>query len=620
MTPESESPSRVPAPLWEIGTYLSSEQAQRLLGDIAAVSAAVGGRFFDALVEYIGRRLGVDYVFVGALEPDRRHVRTRRIWFHDRMLDNLTYPIAGTPCETVLQHGFQAYPAGVQDCFPDDRYLMEQGVESYLGVPLTSTGGKVLGLISIMHRGSFNDVKIGETLLRIFAPRVAAEIERQHTQAALHESERMLAGVMSNLPGMVYRCRHDKDWTLEFVSDGSLALTGYHPDDLIDNRCISFLQMIHPDDLDNVAREIDAALKERRRFRLVYRLRTAQGEWRWVWEQGQGVFGPTGELVALEGLITDITEQWHTEQALRDSEARFRAIAENLVDGVITLDESGVIHSFNPAAERIFDYPVDEAVGKNLKQLMPESHRNRGDEYLRHNHEGHPAGIVGVGPRELSGLRRDGTVFPMELSVGPMDISGRRMYVGIVRDITERVRTRERLHRLAHYDALTNLPNRTLFTDRLDQVLRRADRERRNVALLFLDLDGFKAINDTLGHDAGDRVLQAVAERLKTCVRDSDSVARLAGDEFAVLLENVALADDARRISEKILGVLSGAIHVDSSAVRVTCSIGIGLYPDDIMPASGDEAPTLLLHHADIAMYCAKQRGPNRYEFYASRA
>ncbi len=615
-----ESLPRATVPLREIGTYLNSEQAQRLLGEIATVSATVGGKFFDVLVEYVGRRLGVDYVFVGALEPSRSHVRTRRFWFRDRMMDNLTYPIAGTPCEKVLQYGFRAYPAGVQDCFPDDRYLVEQGVESYLGVPLTSTGGKVLGLMSIMHRGPFNDVKVGETVLRIFAPRVAAEIERQHTQAALHESERMLASVMSNLPGMVYRCRHDKDWTLEFVSDGCLALTGYHPDELIDNRCISFPQMIHPDDLDNVSREIDAALKERRRFQLVYRLRTARGEWRWAWEQGQGVFGPTGELVALEGLITDITEQWHTEQALRDSEARFRAIAENLVDGVITIDESGVIHSFNPAAERIFGYPVGEAVGKNLRSLMPEPYRSRHDAYLRHNREGLPAGIVGVGPRELSGRRRDGTVFPMEVAVGPMDISGRRMYVGIVRDITERVRTRERLHRLAHYDALTNLPNRTLFTDRLEQVLRRADRERRNVALLFLDLDGFKAINDTFGHDAGDRVLQAVAERLKTCVRDSDSVARLAGDEFAVLLENITQADGARRISEKILDVLSGAISVDSRDVRVTCSIGIGLYPDDVTPASGDEAATLLLHHADIAMYCAKQRGPNRYEFYAVRA
>lgn len=483
------------APLQLIGAFLTSEQAQRLLGEIASVSAAIGMKFFDALAEYVSRRLGVDYVFIGELEPGGRHVRTLRFRFCGRVVDNLTYPVAGTPCETVLREGLRAYPAGVQRSFPDDCYLVEQAIEGYLGVPLTSAGGKVLGLMSIMHRAPLTDVQVGETVLRIFAPRAAAEIERRHIAAALDESERMLAGVMSNLPGMVYRCRHDEDWTLEFASDGCLALTGYSPEDLVDNRRISFQQMIHPDDLDNVARLIDAALKARRPFQLVYRLQTAQGAWRWAWEQGQGVFAPSGEFVAIDGIIMDITE---------------------------------------------------------------------------------------------------------------------------------RVRIQERLHYLAHHDPLTELPNRTLFADRLEQALRRARRGRHGAALLFLDLDGFKEINDTLGHEVGDRVLQAVARRLKSCVRDSDSVARLAGDEFAVLLENMAQADDARRVSEKILGALTDPIPVGECQLRVTCSIGISLYPDDLAPVADSEsgpAPDhgadVLLRNADLAMYRAKQRGPNGYAFYA---
>jgi len=487
--------SHAPAPLQEIGTYLTSEQAQRLLGEIATVSAAVGAKFFDAMVEYVSRCLGVDYVFIGKLEPDGRHVSTLRFWCRDRMMDNLTYPIAGTPCETVVRDGFQCYPDGVQRRFPEDTYLVEHGIESYLGISLAAAGGKAIGLMSIMHRGVLTDAKIGETVLRVFAPRAMAEIERRHIEAALHESERMLAGVLSNLPGMVYRCRHDQDWTLEFASDGCLALTGYPPEDLVGNRRISFQQMIHPDDLDNVVRDMDAALQERRPFQLVYRLRTAQGEWRWAWEQGQGVFAPDGGHVAIEGIIMDITE---------------------------------------------------------------------------------------------------------------------------------RVRIQERLHYLAHHDPLTELPNRTLFADRLQQALRHARRERRGAALLFLDLDGFKEINDTLGHETGDRVLQAVGRRIRTCVRDSDSVARLAGDEFAVLLENVAQAEDARRVSEKILGALADPIPVEGRQLRVTCSIGISLYPDDLAPATDSEpspAPDhgadVLLRNADLAMYRAKQRGPNRYAFYA---
>lgn len=731
-----------------LSSSLDSAQTGRLLGEIATVSAAVGEEFFDGLVEYISRCLGADDVFVGRLELDGGRVRTLRFWSRDRIADNLTYAIAGTPCEVVVRRGFQAYPISVQRHFPDDLYLIEQGIESYLGIPLSATDGRVLGLMSILNRSTLADVSLAETVLRVFAPRAAAELERQSTEAALRESERMLAGVMSNLPGMVYRCRHDADWTLEFASDGCLALTGYSPEDLIGNRRVSFPQMIHPDDIDTVAREIEVAVEQRRAYQLVYRLRPASGEWRWVWEQGRGVFAPSGELVALEGLITDITEQRHTEMALRDSEARFRAIAENITDGVITIDAFGIVRSFNPAAERIFGQPAEDIVGKNIHLLMPEPYRFEHDRFLRRYREGHGAGIVGVGPRELLGMRRDGTVFPLDVAVGQMDISGQRMFVGIVRDITarqqaqeemrklssaveqtgdsvmitscdgaieyvnrafemitgydksevlgrnprllssgrqepefyrrfwetilagetfrevfvnrrkdgelyydektvtplknargevthfiatgkditERVLNQERLYHLAHHDMLTGLPNRNLFTDRLEQALRRAARERCRLALLFLDLDGFKRVNDTLGHEAGDIVLQAVASRLRACVRDSDSVARFSGDEFAILLENVTQADDTCRVAEEILRALSHDIRLEGRELRVTCSIGIGLYAGDGQPATPPRAmpvvgttqlsreASLLLRDADAAMYRAKERGRNRYE------
>ena len=200
------------------------------------------------------------------------------------------------------------------------------------------------------------------------------------------------------------------------------------------------------------------------------------------------------------------------------------------MDGIITISEAGDIEGFNPAAEEIFGYSHQEVMGKNVKMLMPEPDRSVHQGYIDGYLQTGQAQILGVRGREVTAVRKNGEKFPMELSVSEMVLGGHRYFIGIARDITERKQAETKIAHLAHYDYLTDLPNRALLLDVLNHSVVLAKRNRNKTAVLFLDLDGFKRINDTLGHDAGDLLLKGVSARLKKSIRNSDTVARVGGD------------------------------------------------------------------------------------------
>jgi len=191
-----------------------------------------------------------------------------------------------------------------------------------------------------------------------------------------------------------------------------------------------------------------------------------------------------------------------------------------------------------------------------------------------------------------------------------MQVAGQRLFIGIVRDITDRKRVHDRIEQLAHHDFLTKLPNRVLFKDRLERAIALADRNRGRIAVLFLDLDGFKAINDELGHEAGDHLLCEIARRITTVIRHSDTVARVGGDEFTVILNEIGSAEDVSAVAGKILGVVSLPFSVEGTERRIGVSIGIAIFPDHA------RAHDALLRAADASMYAAKQAGKNTFRFH----
>jgi diguanylate cyclase (GGDEF)-like protein/PAS domain S-box-containing protein len=678
--------------------------------------------------------------------------------------------------------------------------------------------------------------------------------ERLKTARDLEEQRRVHTTLLSNLAGMVYRCRNDPDWTVEFASDGALALTGHSPGDFV-ARKVAYGDLIHPDDREKVWNDVQAAVVEHRPFELRYRICTADGREKRVWEQGQGVFAPDGELLALEGYIADVTAQHQAEEQANT----LASAVEQTADSVVITDREGLIEYVNPAFEKITGFTRVEAVGRKPNLVKSGEHdtafyrrlwdtirsgapfrevfvnrrkngtlyyeektitplkNERGEithfvstgkdisarmrseqetrrmqhfldsvvenlpnmlfvkdakdlKFVRFNkaaeellgyartemlgksdhdffpkeeadffttmdrevlktgdlmdiprepvhtvqrgtrllhtkkipifdEHGQPLYLLGIseditervqaedtaqrlgrildnstneiyvfgadsmrflqanqgaqknlgysldelramtpldikpdfsregfeqliaplksGEQEAISFvtnhrRKDGSLYPVEIGLQLSRNETPPVFVAIVQDITERKHAEERLSYLAYYDTLTGLPNRQLLRDRLRQTMFEADRSSRVAAVMLLDLDRFKFINDTLGHEAGDTLLKGVAERLTACVRHGDTVARLGGDEFTVVLANVAQVDDVAFVTKKILESFAQPFTIAGRELFVSPSIGITLYPHD------DRDIDNLLKNADAAMYHAKESGRNTFQFFTA--
>lgn len=296
------------------------------------------------------------------------------------------------------------------------------------------------------------------------------------------------------------------------------------------------------------------------------------------------------------------------EEELRKSEKRFRTIFENANDGILMADiETKKFYTGNKRICQMLGYTLEEIKNISIIDLHP-----KGDlHYVLEHFEKYVKREI-IQAEDLPVKRKDGSVFYADINTSLITFAGKTYLMGILRDVTERRQTEEKIRHLAFHDALTNLPNRILFTDRLNLALAHAHRTKEMLAVLFMDLDRFKIINDTLGHTVGDQLLRGVADRLKNCVREDDTIARLGGDEFSLLLPGITREEDANTIAQKIIEILKKPWTINGHEFYVTASLGIVLYPND-----GKDAETLL-KNADSAMYHAKEQGKNNYQFYTA--
>ncbi len=305
----------------------------------------------------------------------------------------------------------------------------------------------------------------------------------------------------------------------------------------------------------------------------------------------------------------DISKFVRSAEALREREERLQGVLASVAEGIITVNEQGLIETANPAVDRMFGCGRGQLVGQPMALLMPENMRDHHDEmfrlYLGGHHKLMGRSVEGVG------RRADGTQFPMEISVAELRHGKGRLFTGILRDISERKENEDRIKRLAHHDTLTGLPNRNLLNDRINHALARVRRHGGRMAVLYVDLDKFKPINDTLGHEAGDAVLREVAQRLNTCIRGSDTVSRVGGDEFVVVVEEIGRPGEAAMVARKIVDVLARPIPYNEHACQIGASIGIAVFPDD--GSTMDD----VCKAADVAMYRVKHAGRNGFCFYS---
>ena len=363
---------------------------------------------------------------------------------------------------------------------------------------------------------------------------------------------------------------------------------------------------VHPDDLQRVEQALTAHVEGASdHFESEYRLLNAQGEWVWVLARGKVVDRDAhGQALRLAGTARDIHASREAERDRRIAAEVIRSMGE----AVTVTDLQLRFVSVNPAFTRITGYLEDETIGRDAAILNCGQHPPEVYERIRRSvfEDGHWHG-------ELWQRRKDGEEFLCWVELNEVrDAQGvRTHFVGVLSDITERKRVEQELRYLANYDTLTGLPNRTLLGERLGHAILRARRSGRRVAVLFLDLDRFKHVNDSLGHATGDRMLKVVGTRLRQTAREEDTVARLGGDEFTVVLEGVAGVRDAEDAARKILESFVLPLELDSGQeILISPSIGIALYPDH------GQVPTDLLKYADTAMYQAKERGRNTFAVY----
>lgn len=392
------------------------------------------------------------------------------------------------------------------------------------------------------------------------------------------------------------------DYVIQFWNMGAEKMLGYSQEEACGQRCDKLLRMHSP------------SLKQE-----IFNTLVSVGHWR-----GELTY-ITKENVALTVLSrlelerdddgrparilissTDITFQKQTIQTsslLQQSEQRFKSIFEHHPDGVFAFDPELQMVAANPALTALTGYPNDELLTLSATRAKLVAEEDLNDVLLQ------AADALRGTPQTCEAvlIRKDGRRFDAHITMIPIIVNNEIIGVhGIIKDISKQKRNERQIQHLANHDPLTDLPNRTLLEDRMQHALEQARRSRSEVGVLFMDLNRFKIINDSLGHDVGDELLCAIARRLKSGVREVDTVARIGGDEFVVILESVSNPQDIQFVADNLLKLVSQPVDLRGNVLTVTTSIGISVYPVD-----GDDA-SALLKHADLAMYEAKGAGPGR--------
>lgn len=450
--------------------------------------------------------------------------------------------------------------------------------------PLHGEQGEIIGTFGI-DRDITQSKQVEETILEKLA------------------MQEQLVKIAELVPGAIISYRRNPDGSNCFPYAGPTLteIFGCSPAAVRDDAS-DVLALIHRDDVAAMTSTAKEAKRYGTTWHALFRVaHPRKGE---IWVEGSCLPLPQADGSTLwHGYLQDITSKRRAEEQMRLAARVFDMTAE----GIVVTDTQNRIVTINSAFATLTGYTREEAVGKTTRLLKPG----------RHDH-GFYADMWqelltrGKWEGEIWNRRKNGEIFLEWLSINAVKDADNQVvnYVGVFRDITVVKGSQERMEFLATHDEVTNLPNRTLLGDRLRLAISRAERAGSKLALLFVDLDNFKVINDTLGHELGDYLLLQAAARLKECVREQDTVGRMGGDEFVVLLEE-ADKDIAALSAERILGRLSESYKVDGQECFVSASIGISFYPDDATEHSD------LLRHADSAMYRAKEQGKNSYQFFS---
>ena len=475
------------------------------------------------------------------------------------------------------------------------------GLAACWSEPICSSDGKVLGTFAIYHHDVHQPTEANITLIEETANLTSIAIEHTQTKLTLQSSEERYALAMKGTQEGLW------DWNIStneiLFTPRWKSMLGYKENEIKDE-VSEWERLVHPDDLAITLLSIEEFLNDKtKKYEVEFRMQHKDGQYINILSRAFASEDKAGEITRLVGTHFDITERKLSEEKLKLAASVFTHAGESITIS----DAAGKILDINDTFSHITGYSRDESIGKNSSFLQsgrqpPEFYADMWQDLIK---KGYWSG-------ELWNRRKNGEVYAEMKTISAVrDEQGiTTHYVALGNDITPTKKHQAQLEHIAHYDVLTNLPNRVLLSDRLSQAMLKCSRQAQSLAVVFLDLDGFKLINDAYGHNVGDELLIALSLRMKEALREGDSLARIGGDEFVVVLADLIKVEDCEPILDRLLLAASEPITIGDVVLNVSASIGVTLFPQDSVDADQ------LMRHADQAMYVAKESGKNRYHLF----
>ncbi|TDQ40621.1 EAL domain-containing protein [Tepidicella xavieri] len=620
----------------------------------AELARLSGQAFFRGVCQHLTQALGLDMAFVGRLDASGLRVQVVGGCDGDRPLEPFTYDLAGTPCENVMSSGNAVYPSEVQALFPDDEALVHLGVQSYIGNALLDKAGQPIGILVALGRQPLPPAlsTLASPLLDLFVDRVASEMLRAEAEAQIRQQlafQQLAAQASAALLGVdaetgfdpaVDECLSglgrlmglDRCYVFQFDESATWmnnthewCAPGIEPQRqrIRDVRVQSlswwlsrFLStgIVQVPDVEQLPPEarLERAEFRRRQARSVLTAALKGSDGRLIGFLGGDSVSRqrdwSADDAAMFGVLAGVIGSAIDRRRARQKLDQAASVFEHANEGILITDPEGRILDVNAAFTRITGYAREEVIGRNPRVLASGRHDAAffAEMWESLRLQGHWSG-------EVWNRRSNGEIYAELLTISAvLDRQGQvQRYVGLFTDITALKEHQRQLEHIAHYDPLTGLPNRSLLADRLQQAMAQASRRGLHIAVAYIDLDGFKDINDRFGHDTGDRLLVELAQRMRQVLREGDTLARLGGDEFVAVLLDLADLGACEPLLARLLDAAAHPVEDEGRSLQVSASVGVSFYPQ-LDSVDADQ----LLRQADQAMYQAKLLGKNRYHLF----
>ena len=511
--------------------------------------------------------------------------------------------IYGYPKEELMEMNYRQYA---------DKENAKKVFDAFNKIYKTGITGSIFEYEIVRKDGTRRQIEVSASLIKDLSDKPIGfrgttrdATERKKMEETIRQSEERYRTILDEMADAYYEVNLAGNFT--FFNDTLCRHLGYSREELLG---ASFRDQIAKEDIKTVYNAFGKIYSTGKPERnILYKIIRKDGTTGFADNTGFPLLNQKGEIIGFRGIGRDVTERRQMEEALRQSEERYRTIIKEMEEWYFETDLTGNITFFNDIFATVLGYSQKELTGLNFQYLVK---KEESDSVHRLFNQ-----IIKTGkptrnfPYEF--ISTDGKVTSAEFSFFPKrDKEGKVCgFRGVGHDITERKHAEEKIQYQATHDALTGLPNRLMFSQLLNQAIKAARRYKRQFAVLFMDMDRFKIINDTMGHDAGDKLLQEIAARLRQTLRAVDVIARMGGDEFVILIEEVSDLSHVSIVAHKVLTSIIKPLTIMRQECRITASIGVSIYPRDA------EDEQSLMKNADMAMYLAKEEGKNNYQFYS---